>query len=48
MARQDVIDAVTARLKAKFSACPILDQDTTTEPPKDGSTFLTLQFPMAH
>jgi hypothetical protein len=48
MARQDVIDAVTVRLKANFSACPILDQDTTTKPPADGSAFLTLQFPVAH
>jgi hypothetical protein len=48
MARQAVIDAVTARLKANFSACPVLDQDTTPAAPADGSSFLTLQFPVAY
>jgi uncharacterized protein DUF4128 len=47
VARQEVIDAVTARLKAGFSACPVLDQDTTPQGPADGSTYLVLQFPVA-
>ena len=47
MARQSVIDTVTARLKNNFTACPVLDQDQATQPPADGSTFLTLQFPVA-
>jgi hypothetical protein len=48
MARQTVIDAVTARLKANFSACAILEQDTTAQGPADGSTYLVLQFPVAY
>lgn len=48
MARQSVIDAVTARLKANFTLCPILDQDTASQPPADGSPFMTLQFPVAN
>nr|WP_143846004.1 hypothetical protein [Bradyrhizobium cosmicum]QDP27015.1 hypothetical protein FNV92_34895 [Bradyrhizobium cosmicum] len=47
MARQTVIDAVTARLKANFTLCAVLDQDEAAQPPADGATFLTLQFPVA-
>jgi hypothetical protein len=47
MARQAVIDTVMARLKANFTVCQIPDQDTASQAPADGSTFLTLQFPVA-
>jgi hypothetical protein len=48
MARQAVVDAVTTYLKANFTLCTILDQDQAAQPPADGSTFLTLQFPVAN
>lgn len=48
MARQSVVDAVTARLKANFTLCTVLDQDQAVQPPADGSTFITLQFPVAN
>lgn len=48
MARQSVIDAVTARLVANFSGCPVLDAGLDTQGVADGSTFLALQFPVAN
>jgi hypothetical protein len=48
MARQSVIDAVKARLAANFSACPVVDQDTTAQGPGDGSIYLVVQFPVAN
>lgn len=45
MAKQQVIDAVEARLAARWSECPVIGVNLQGEPPPDGSTFMQVQYP---
>ena len=47
MAGKVVVDAVTARLKANWTLCAIVDDDTTGQGTGDGSPYVTLEFPVA-
>lgn len=47
MAGKVVVDAVTARLKANWTLCAVVDDDTTGQGPGDGSAYVTLEFPVA-
>jgi hypothetical protein len=47
MAGKAVIDAVTARLKANWTLCAIVEDDTTGQGTGDGSPYVTLEFPVA-
>jgi hypothetical protein len=47
MAGKVVIDAVTARLKANWTLCAIVEDDTTGQGTGDGSPYVTLEFPVA-
>lgn len=47
MAGKVVVDAVTARLKANWTLCLVVDDDTTGQGPGDGSAYVTLEFPVA-
>lgn len=48
MASKAVMDAVSARLSANWTATAIVDPNTAGEPPADGSAFLTVQYPVAN
>jgi hypothetical protein len=41
------MDAVEARLKAFWSTCPVVADDTTGQGPDDGGPYLTLEYPVA-
>lgn len=47
MAGKVVVDAVTARLKANWTLCTVVDDDTTGQGPADGSAYVTLEFPVS-
>lgn len=47
MAGKAVIDAVTARLKANWTLCPIVEDDTSGQGTGDGSPYVTLEYPVA-
>lgn len=47
MASKAVVDAVAARLTANWTACAFFDPNTVGDPPKDGSPFLEVQYPVA-
>lgn len=47
MAGKAVIDAVTARLKANWTLCAVVEDDTTGQGTGDGSPYVTLEFPVA-
>jgi hypothetical protein len=48
MASKLVMDAVTARLATSWSDCPVIDPNTTSSSPADGTEFLTVQYPVAN
>ncbi|WP_210482747.1 phage tail terminator-like protein [Microvirga antarctica] len=48
MARKAVIEAVTARLAAQWTSCPIIPTNRSGDRPRDGSPFLVVQFPVAN
>lgn len=47
MACKEVVDAVAARLAALFSACPVVEQNSTADAPADGGAFVVVQYPVA-
>lgn len=47
MAGKVVVDAVSARLAANWTATAIVDADAGLLPPADGSTYVTLEYPVA-
>lgn len=48
MAKKAVVDAVEARLKDRFSACPVFGINLQGETPEDGTTFVQVQYPVAN
>lgn len=48
MAQKAVVDAVSARLAAQWSACPVYGSNVQGEVPLDGSPFLLTQYPVAN
>jgi hypothetical protein len=48
MPKKAVADAIDARLAAYWVATPVIDYDTTTEPPDDEDAFLVVQYPIAN
>lgn len=48
MASKAVMDAVSARLTADWTNCPVDDPNTVGGTPADGSAFLTVQYPVAN
>lgn len=47
MASKAVVDAVSARLAANWTATPVIPLNEQGEVPVDGSAFLTVQYPIA-
>lgn len=47
MAGKVVVDAVSARLAANWTATVIIDDDTTGQGTGDGSPYVTLEYPIA-
>jgi Bacteriophage related domain of unknown function len=43
-----VATAVDARLFANWTATPIIDFDTQTQPPEDAQAFVVVQYPVAN
>jgi hypothetical protein len=47
MAGKVVVDAAVARLKANWTLCAIVEDDTTGQGTGDGSPYVTLEFPVS-
>lgn len=47
MASQTVRDAVLARLQANWTATAIVEDDTVSQGPADGSAYVTVDYPVA-
>jgi hypothetical protein len=47
MAGKVVVDAVSARLAANWTATAIVDDDTTGQGTGDGSAYVTVEYPVA-
>jgi len=48
VASSDVQTAVNARLTANWAATTLITPNSTSETPTDGSSFLTVQYPVAN
>lgn len=48
MARKAVVDAVRDYLTANWTACPVVEANTTSRAPADGSSFIVLTFPVTN
>lgn len=48
MASKAVSDAVKALIVAGFTDAPIIDPNTGSDTPADGSVFLTIQYPISN
>ncbi len=48
MAKKTAVDAIVARRKANFTLAPVLDRNSTTQTPADGSAWVRIKFPVAN
>lgn len=48
MPSQAVVNAVEERLRDNFDRCPIIGVNLQGEPPKDGSEYALVQYPLAN
>jgi len=48
MAHLSVINAVTERVAANFTHCPVFGENSNEDTPADGSSFLQIQFPFSN